>query len=67
MTRKTTLELSADEIKKAIADSLKIKGYSAKENDVILKIDFRNGGLFTQSHYYCSGATVTIEEDTKEV
>lgn len=43
MTRKTTLELSADEIKKAIADSLKIKGYSAKENDVILKIDFRNG------------------------
>lgn len=30
-------------LKKAIADSLKIKGYSAKENDVILKIDFRNG------------------------
>lgn len=66
MTRKTTIEITAGEIKKAIADSLKAKGYAAEEDDITLRTDYHAGGLFTQGRYYCSGATVVIEENIKE-
>lgn len=66
MKRKITLELSAGEIKKSIADSLKSKGYAAEEDDITLNTDYCSGGLFTNGHYYCSGATVIVEENAED-
>lgn len=66
MTKNTNIKLTAFEIKKIIADFLKTKGYSSITDDITLTVDYKCGGLFTDGHYYCSGATVTIEENIKE-